>query len=282
MNHPQAQLQEPFFLPVAPGQRFCLFHPAQGACRGAVLYLHPFADEMNKSRRMAALQARALARAGIAVLQIDLYGCGDSSGEFAEASWAAWTADAAAACQWLAGRSGAPVTLLGLRLGATLALDVAREAACPLKQLVLWSPVINGKQYLTQYLRLLTANAMLADSGDKPAEAKGESTSTLRNELLGGRMLEVAGYELSPALAAAIDPLDMAAMVPPVPVHWFDFGPAERPLVPPLARLEALWRAAGAALQVHRLAAVSFWNTQEIAEVPALVEATTAIFAEGS
>ncbi len=74
---------EAFFLPVANAQhsqRFCLFHPAQGRASGApLLYLHPFAEEMNKSRRMAALQSRALAEHGYAVLQIDLLGCGDSS-----------------------------------------------------------------------------------------------------------------------------------------------------------------------------------------------------------
>jgi exosortase A-associated hydrolase 2 len=278
---PQASGQEPFFLQVEPGQRFCLFHPArEGACRGAVLYLHPFADEMNKSRRMAALQARALAQAGIAVLQLDLYGCGDSSGEFVEARWDTWKADVAAGCTWLAGRLGVPVSLLGLRLGATLALDYARSASHPLDKLVLWQPVINGNLFLTQYLRLLTANAMLADNASAPASEKGESTSTLRKELLAGRMLEVAGYELAPALAQAIDTLDAAALVPPASVHWFDTGPAERPLAPPIARLEAGWRAAGVDLQVHRLPSTSFWNTQEIAEAPALVAATTALFQE--
>jgi len=33
---------------------------------------------MNKSRRMAALQARVFAAMGFGVLQIDLFGCGDS------------------------------------------------------------------------------------------------------------------------------------------------------------------------------------------------------------
>jgi alpha-beta hydrolase superfamily lysophospholipase len=67
---------EAFFLPAASGQRFCLFHQPDSltAARGAVVYVHPFAEEMNKSRRMAALQAKALAAAGYAVLQIDLHG----------------------------------------------------------------------------------------------------------------------------------------------------------------------------------------------------------------
>ena len=78
-----------FFLPVDTepgGQRLCLLHAAQGAALGSVLYGHPFAEEMSKSRRRAGLQARALARAGYDALQIDLPGCGGSSGDFGDAS----------------------------------------------------------------------------------------------------------------------------------------------------------------------------------------------------
>ncbi|HEU6456255.1 MAG TPA: hydrolase 2, exosortase A system-associated, partial [Roseateles sp.] len=83
-----------FFLPTAAGeQRLCLFHAPVSAPRSKVLYLHPFAEEMNKSRRMAALACRKLAQAGHAVLQIDLRGCGDSSADFGDASWADWQAD---------------------------------------------------------------------------------------------------------------------------------------------------------------------------------------------
>ena len=62
-------LTEAFFLPFAHGGRFCILHqPGSGssATLGAILFVHPFAEEMNKSRRMAALQARALLDAGLA------------------------------------------------------------------------------------------------------------------------------------------------------------------------------------------------------------------------
>ena len=38
-----------FFLPAAGGERFCVFHPASGVPAGSVLYVHPFAEEMNLS-----------------------------------------------------------------------------------------------------------------------------------------------------------------------------------------------------------------------------------------
>jgi exosortase A-associated hydrolase 2 len=294
--HPKPPGAEPFFLQTDLGQRFCLFHPpAAGHCRGAVLYVHPFADEMNKSRRMAALQARALAAQGYGVLQLDLYGSGDSSGEFAEARWEIWKADLAAGCAWLAARLDAPPTLWGLRLGALLALDYAHEASHPLARLVLWQPVLSGATFLTQFLRLLSANAMLADGGDGKGNGDGKSngegksksaatsTSASRAALLGGQTLEVAGYEIAPALAAAIDRVDAARLAPSgCPVHWLETSAAsERPLTPAVTRLAEAWRAAGVALHLQQISCAPFWSTQEIAESPALLAATSALFEGG-
>ena len=50
--------REAFFLPgSAAGGRFCLLTHAVDPV-GTLIFVHPFAEEMNKSRRMAALQAR--------------------------------------------------------------------------------------------------------------------------------------------------------------------------------------------------------------------------------
>jgi exosortase A-associated hydrolase 2 len=267
---------EAFFLDSGTGQRFCLFHPPGGACRGAIVYVPPFGEEMNKSRRMAALQARALAALGFGVLQIDLHGCGDSSGEIGDARWDGWKSDLALAHSWLAVRlDGAPVSLWGLRLGALLALDYAAGAAGPLASLLLWQPVQSGKIYLTQFLRLRVASDMLAE--DKQA---GNSTNALREQLQAGHSLEIAGYDLTPELAAAIDELDMSALAPAVPVHWFEaVAAAGRELPPGAARVAAAWRQAGCALQLHLIACPPFWSAQEITEAPTLLQATADLFA---
>ena len=99
-----------FHLARPNGERLCVYHaPTAGLPRAAVVYVHPLAEEMNKSRRMAALQSRALAAVGCAVLRIDLHGCGDSSGDFADASWEDWVDDVVAACGWLRERVAAPL-----------------------------------------------------------------------------------------------------------------------------------------------------------------------------
>ncbi len=274
MTAPAHAAAEPFFLPTPHGERFCLYHRPAGACRGAVLYVHPFAEEMNKSRRMAALQARALAAAGFGVLLLDLQGCGDSDGDFGEARWEHWKIDLASARAWLLAREDKPVSLLGLRLGALLALDYARTALPALERIVLWQPVLQGAAFLTQFLRLRVAGDMLGDGG-----AAG-GTRQLRAQLAAGQALEVAGYELAPQLAAAIDALDASRLPPFQPVDWFEIVASdERPIPPAAERSAASWAEGGAAPTMHKIVGDAFWSTQEIAECPALVAATCAVLA---
>lgn len=267
---------QPFFLKGAGGGRFCLFHPPQGGCRGGLLYLHPFGEEMNKSRRMAALQARALAAQGIGVLQLDLAGCGDSSGDFNTATWETWLDDVTLGRQWLSARLGRPVGLWGLRLGALLALDHARLAPQPPERLLLWHPVHSGAAYLNQFLRLRVANAMLADDG-----APKTGTAALR-EALRAAPLEVAGYELAPALADALERLELAPLAPQgVPVSWLDLvGGAGRGAGPATARVAREWQERGVALALQAVPGPQFWGTQEISISPELLAATSALYTE--
>ncbi|MEO8134305.1 MAG: hydrolase 2, exosortase A system-associated [Betaproteobacteria bacterium] len=274
----QSRPFEPFFLPAPGGERFCVFHPAAGTPRGAVLYLHPFADEMNKSRRMAALQARSLAARGFAVLQIDLFGCGDSSGEFRDATWEIWREDVALGVQWLAQRADGDVMLWGLRLGALLALDAARHCEPGPDGIVLWQPILNGEALLTQFLRLRLASEMLAEGKSKTG------VQDLRASLAAGQTLEIGGYELTRPLTTALDGLKLGNGPPPgKAVHWFEVVPeAGRALPPAAQRVVDDWTRNGASVNVQSVAGQAFWNTLEITECPALIDATTLALAEGA
>lgn len=266
---------EPFFLPAGRGERFCIFHPAAGVARGALVYLHPFAEEMNKSRRMAAMQSRLLAAQGYGVLQIDLYGCGDSSGDFGEASWDFWKQDVALAVRWLKQRVPAPLHLWGLRLGALLALDYAADSAEPIAGHLLWQPVVSGAAFLAQFLRVQVAAGMLG-TGEKV------STQDLRNELKAGATLEIGGYDLTPAMADAVERLKLSALAPrAAPVCWLEIAPeANRQLSPASRRVADAWAASGVELEVRTVAGESFWSAIEIADSPELLAETTRMFAE--
>lgn len=267
----------PFYLDAPGGGRYCLYHAPVGACRGALLYVAPFGDEMNRTRHLAASQARQLAQAGIGVLQLDVYGCGDSAGEFGDARWVLWQDDLALGHAWLHEKLGCPVGLWGLRLGALLALDYAARATLPVHRLLLWQPVVRGAAFLTQLLRLRLAGALL------DGETAGRTgTTQLRAALLGGEPTEIGGYLVAPELGAAIDRADASA-VPPVkiPVDWFDVVPAAgNPAGAAAVKQVTDWRIQGVTVRLHAVHGAPFWATQEITDCPALVDATTRLLQE--
>jgi exosortase A-associated hydrolase 2 len=263
--------------------RFCLFHPPVGpagtAPRAAMLHVHAFAEEMNKSRRMAALQARALAGAGCAVLQFDLLGCGDSAGDYGDATWPRWQADVRWAAALLRRRAGAaaPLVLWGQRTGALLAAqalaDISADIGTP-PALLLWQPVYQGRQALQQFLRLAAA-AQLLDGGGKGV------VEGLKHNLAAGHAVHVAGYRLHPELAAGLEAATLAppAGLPPGRTAWLEVaGPAADGTAPALSPATTLaaerWRGAGWAVETTAVAGPAFWQTTEIEDAPALLPAT--------
>lgn len=264
---------EVFFLPRPVGQRLCIYHPPHALPpEAALVYVHPLAEEMNKSRRMAALQSRALAKAGCAVLQIDLLGCGDSTGDLADATWELWIDDILGAARWLRGRCDAPLWLWGLRAGGLLATASLARLDIP-AHLLLWQPMLNGRLALQQLLRLKLA-AHLSD-GTGP-----EAMREMRSLLAAGQTVDVAGYPLTAALAAD---LERARLDPPrgcATAAWFEVSSRiETPLSPASAQAQAAWRAAGWAIRSHRVTGAAFWQTTEIEDAPNLIDATTAVIA---
>ena len=268
---------EAFFIPVGSAtgdQRFCLFYPAQGdKLHGLVLYIHPLAEEMNKSRRMAALQARAFAQAGYAVLQIDLHGCGDSSGGFGDANWQDWVNDVVLGNRWLRERhvDRLPLWLWGLRAGCLLAVEAAQQLdeAC---HFIFWQAPASGKLLLQQFLRLKVASDMLNGNTSNVM-------SDMRRNLASGASQEIAGYMLSPALASGFE---QASLAPPFSTTttqrlvWLEVSPQEDPCLSPAStRILATWHQAGFETTSQLIRGPAFWQASEIEEVPALIAAST-------
>jgi exosortase A-associated hydrolase 2 len=261
---PQPQV---FFLPAAHGeQRLCLFHAPARPPRSRVLYLHPFAEEMNKSRRMAALACRALAEAGHAVLQIDLRGCGDSSADFGDASWVDWQGDVRLGLAWLDANTpaDAPLWLWGLRVGGLLA---ANDWGRPVHH-VFWQPMTSGKLALQQFLRLKLA-AEMAGGASKGLMEQMKST------LAAGDAVEVAGYRLSGALANGLDASRLAPVGTPGRVEWLEVSTREDAALTPVSEQSIKsWADAGWAVRSRIVPGPGFWATSEIELAPVLIAAT--------
>ena len=266
-----------FYLDGSKGPLFLVYHPAVRARypRLGLVYVPPFAEEMNRTRRMAALQARRLAQLGVDVLLLDPFGTGDSAGEFGDARWEVWRDDVGTAIAWLSSRADAKVGLWGVRLGALLASDVAATQPERIARLILWQPVLAGDRYLTQFLRLRVAATM--DAG-----ADRESTKELRARLTTGIPLEIAGYELAPALADSISSLQLQTCLETlgaVPTTWLEVTAQDQTaLALPSQQIVNALRERGHQLVAAAVRGEPFWAAQEITLAPNLLQATDDLF----
>ncbi|WP_114327634.1 hydrolase 2, exosortase A system-associated [Candidatus Colwellia aromaticivorans] len=239
-----------------------------------LLVVPPFAEEMNKSRKMLSDFARMASVMGVAVLLVDLYGTGDSEGELEQATWQQWHQDVASCLAWL--RENTPnvdIGLLGLRLGATLAMDITcKNEALDISDVVLWQPVINGKQFVGQFLRLRLA-ASVVTSGVK------ESAAQLQHILAESGTLEVAGYMLNSQLINDIEAINLStvnlATEREIRLTWYEVGmPPKKDLLPVSKKLIDVWQSGSQDVATFFIAGIPYWSTQEIATCEALSVST--------
>lgn len=276
MTATDRNIVRPVFIEGPSGPLFAIHHSSAEGRRsnGAVLYIPPFAEEMNRSRRMAALQARALASRGIDTLLLDLFGTGDSAGDFRDAELTSWFGDIMAAIAWLEQRGSALLCLWGLRFGALLACEAAARWPERIKRLILWQPVLDGKIMLTQFLRIRVAASMAESS-------VGEKTEDLRSRLAGGQSIEIAGYELSAELARALEDMRIRGLelASDIRIDWLEVGAeASDTAVPAAQRVIDAWRRDGIAVSAATVGGDPFWTLQETTLAPALIDATTNLF----
>ena len=88
--------------------------------------------------------------------------------------------------------------------------------------------------------------------------------------------LEIAGYNLNPRLAAEIDALRLADLVPAVKhVHFLEVtGLPEPKLSPASQRALDAWRLKGRDVRATAVVGETFWSTIEVTECEALLAAT--------
>ncbi len=257
----------PFFLSVAEGRLFCIYHEPVLPVRGNVLVVPAFNEEMNRCRSMVTMQAQELARHGIGTLVVDLFGTGESDGQYNDARWELWLDNVRQARKWLDNRPGGCAALLGIRLGVPLAFEsIVGDMHAP--AVIAWQPVIDGKQYLTQFMRMRIAGNM--DRTDIPKE----TSNTLRATLSEGNSIEIAGYEIHPEMAVALDKVRLVSLAPlnGVSVAWFEKGNGEDLAILPASRqLLDTWKQAGTQVFEESFDGPAFWALHDRFTAPALI-----------
>ncbi|MGE0030166.1 MAG: alpha/beta fold hydrolase [Steroidobacteraceae bacterium] len=197
--------------------------------------------------------ARDLAARGLAVLRFDYRGEGDSDRPFEQSDLTTRLEDTAAAIEELkrqvpeVGR----VTLIGLRLGATIAAAVAATRN-DVDRLVLWDPVTDGAEYMQSVLR---TNLMAQMAIHRKVI---ESREQLVERLDRGETVNVEGYMVPGTLFRGVSGLRLADMlaVRQVPAQVVSISP--RP-APPRADLAALG-AGNSQLQIASAVEEAFWK----------------------
>ena len=152
-------------------------HAVGARARGAVLCA-PWGPEYLRAHRSLAQLGKWLNEAGVHVLRFDWHGTGDSAGDMAEARLDGWVDDLHSAIDELKDTAGLQrVSLVGLRLGATLALRAAATRRRDIDGLVLWDPVMNGREHLAELRALHAATLGLRGLQAGPQELLGFAVS---------------------------------------------------------------------------------------------------------
>lgn len=235
----------PTFFREHPQQLYACHHfpMSSSSDSDAVLICGATGHEYERCHRAMRQLAVQLARAGHHAMRFDYYGTGDSAGEYVEGSLARWHSDIGDAideCRRLAGRER--VTVVGLRLGATLAAQ-AVATRDDVRNLVLYAPVMD-------------AQSLLADWKD--AQAKHDRVHG--HPATGALLSEVLGFPLTDAFCGELH--NGLVIPPPRPslhralVLFESDGEART------SRIADILASSGAAVRVETADAPAIWRRQ--------------------
>jgi len=181
-------------IPLYLGDCFGWLHLAGGS-RGAIICSAYGVEDLCTHRFIRHLGAE-LASAGLPTLRFDYHGTGDSSGTDDDPDRVKrWLSDIHNAIAWLKENTGvAEVALIGFRLGALLATEVATNAT-GISHLVLIDAPPSGNTHLREMkaLGILSAEGTPSDSASEEREG----------------YVEVAGFSISPATCDELKKIDL-------------------------------------------------------------------------
>lgn len=246
-----------------------LFGPNNNETTECIVVIPALAEEMNRCRYMVNMLAQASAKHNLSVLHADFYGTGDSDGEHSDCSIESWIEDISTAIEHCRSLGFQKISLLAIRHGALLLPSVVQRHP-DIARILLWQPVIDGKQAVTQFLRIRIAAAMARNE-------QAESTKDLIEQLERGEALEVSGYDVAPELLLNMQSLNISkSPVSEIPCNWYSVIPSADRKVPrpELAAIDA-WNEQNPSVSHHVVIGAAFWQAHERTLAPELIDVTT-------
>ncbi|PQV64980.1 Serine aminopeptidase, S33 [Abditibacterium utsteinense] len=234
-----------FFFPTTDSLQ--LFGVARGPKNAKLAWVlcPPFAEEEKSSRRFFTHIAKRLEARNEASLLFSFRGTGDSSGDFGAADLTVWRRDLHATKNELQRRApGAQIAFLGVRLGASLALQEAEKLGA--RRLILIEPLLSGRSFLMQQSARKQIRAQLTGEVEvaKIANSIADSTDDLD------------GWPLGAAMKSELNALDLRRE-PPLfsgQISVLQVGPREEVALP----LQEFARGLGA--RTRAVVMPPFWN----------------------
>lgn len=210
--------------------------PESSRAKCGVLMVPPFGWEDVCSYRPLRFLSLLFASHGFPTMRFDLPGTGDSSGDARDPdlfdAWIRSVGDAAEELRTLTGVS--EVAVLGVRLGAALALTAAARGA-QIQDLILWGSSCSGRAVVRElYAFSKLARAEYSNGGHSPPPP------------MAG--LEAGGFLLTPETQRALDALDLSVL-PPMPERRILL--MSRDQLPVDEKLVAALRISGCAVEVQ-------------------------------
>ena len=268
---PSSQNSQIFIAHYAPLEQ----SEAVGASQ-AVIFVPPFAEEMNRSKRMYVLCARLLADAGIHSLCFDFSGTGDSSGEWGDFDYADWKNNLIDVFQF-AKKITSNISLVTLRDSALISLNLIKRADIQIDKCVLWDPIDNGDALIRQLVRMKIASAMASD-------LKKITTKEVLESIEQSGFLEVGGYHVSADLIDQIKAEKISDNIEDVlaltEMHWMTTGKSNSnsAVIPICLSKLNLTDVMLKKLTMHTVNDVKFWMQQEVTISPLLLRETKQVF----
>jgi exosortase A-associated hydrolase 2 len=234
---------------------FGVLHRPQNQVRAGVVFCPPYGEEMVSTYAHFSRWAKELTQQGFAVLRFHPYGTGESDGAPLDFTLESAMSDASLAFNCLKERVKLKhVGLFGLRFGGLVAVQAA--SVCRPDFLILWSPIVQPKQYCRELLRLLLTKEIV----HQQVEQVRVTTQSLVAELNAGRSVDIMGYEMSPAFYRQMTVGSSWPTVPPAPDVLWLVRPRDHASADSLAEN---WRTHGANVSLQAFEGAAFWEDWE-------------------
>ena len=200
------------------GKIFTAIHsPKNGQKKCIIVLLNPIFEERSRSHRYLYNWSRYLAYHGYMVIRFDYIGQGDSDGDSDKLTLKGQLDTLAFVIEYV--KKHLPsykIGIHGLRWGASVAKLFTIQN--PVDHLVLWEPILDGRDYLMKALRMNLATQLII------YKRVVEDRKALVGKLEAGQAVNIDGYHLSPDLWKQSDMIDLKESICNMPTLLYKFG----------------------------------------------------------